>query len=351
MNQEEHNINPLPLTKLHMTLSKNLKNIIAQKKLSQTAIVTLCKEKGYKITQGTVSNAIQGKKNITLDTIAALADVLETDISVLLTESLDPVHSFPSPFSHSSSFITKPDDLAFQGYLGDYSLLFYRTSGKTNDLLHGNLSFQPSSDGRKCNATLLLPTGDYKTIGDTKIEIQKEYFGELVISKSMHSAYTMLYNENIGELSLLVFHHWYILNNTLKCAMASAITTSSGSNRRPTTHRACIIQGNTDITTEMLPFIQGQLLLNDSDIIISRSELTKLLHSPIIPNEFKNLIKRSISKENYCILNENLLSDTKALGEAESAKWISYVRYHSIAAKYNKISKRTDDSLFSLLFR
>lgn len=340
----------LTTTTIHAVLAQNLTKIIHKKKLSQSTLVSLCKEKGFKISQGTISNAMRGRGNVTLDTIWALSEVLETDISTLLNTSTTEDSSFFSRMiPHGDFFITSPDDPSFHGYLGDYSLLFYKTTGKDDDLLCGTLTLTKSVDQRKCEANFTLPTGDFKTTAGVTMPIEKKFHGELVISKSMHSAYVFLCSENIGEVSLLVFHHWYILNNDLRCAMASAITTSSGSNRRPTIHRACIIRGNVD--SKIYPYLKGQLLLNTAEILLSQNELDKILETPEIPDTFKTLVKQSINNEKYYIIKENSLIDPQAFSEFENTKWISYMRANSSAPKYNKISKRTDDALFSLLFK
>lgn len=338
------------LTNIHEALAHNITKIIHERKLSQPTLVSLCKEKGFKISQGTISNAMRGRGNVTLDTICALSEVLEIDISTLLSTPTTKASSlFPRMTPQTNSFITSPDDPGFHGYLGDYSLLFYKTTGKDNDLLCGTLTLKESKDHQKCEAYLTLPTGDFKNISGVNTPIEKNFHGELVISKFMHSAYVFLYSEDIGEVSLLVFHHWYILNNNLRCAMASAITTSSGSNRRPTIHRACIIRGNVD--SKIYPYLKGQLLLNTAEILLSQTELNKILETPDIPDDFKALIKQSITNEKYYMINENALIDPQKFSESENAKWISYIRANSSAPKYNKISKRTDDALFALLFK
>ena len=329
---------------IYTILAQNVKNLMKSNQMSQLSIVSFCKTHGLKLSQGTISNVLNGRGNITLDTISTLAQVFDIDIIDLLTPQNSTTHI--TPFS-SDSFITFPDDAAFQGYLGTYELCFYKTSGKNSDLLHGTLVFDKSTDGKYCVASLTLPTGDTRMIDNQEVKIEKKYTGMLVISKIVHSAYVFLYNEQ--DISILVLHHWYILNNDLKCAMANAITTSSGSNRRPTTHRACIVRGK--IPSEALPAIKGQLLLNDADMLISHTELGNLIDSIEIPESFKTLLKNATSKEYYRLVKENLLIDSSLFDEHENTRLISLVRSKSTAPRYNKISKRTDDSLFSLLFR
>lgn len=129
--------------------------------------------------------------------------------------------------------------------------------------------------------------------------------------------------------------------------MASAFTTSSGSNRRPTMHRACLINGCYD--QSLLPYIKGQLLLNNAEIIISQSELNNLYNDSRIPSDFKELLTKATSKEKYCLVKENQLIDSHTFNEKEHAMLISHLRSKSIAPKHNKISKRTDEMLFEIL--
>lgn len=340
----------LPLyetSNINTILSQNLKKLMKEKGFSQKTLVKHCKSKNLTIAEGTIFNILHERRSVTLDTLSILAQTLDTDIFTLLT----PTDNASAHVSHTplslDTFITSPTDDAFKGFMGSFEVYFYKTAGKNLDLLHGTLKFESSSDGTTCIASLSLPTGDTRITDDKEVDIVKEYTGTLIVSKHMQSGYVFL--DNGRDISVLIFHHWYLQNNDLKCTMASAITTSSGSNRRPTTHRICITRD--PIPHDKIPYIKGQLLLNDADILISQTDYNKLIASKNLPESFRTLLMDAASKEHYRLIKENQLIDSTLFSEHENAKFISQVRLKSIASKYNKISKRTDDSLFAILYK
>lgn len=338
-----------------IAISNVIRRLKEERNISQLAIVEKCKAHGIDISQATISTAICGKSDIRLRTLLAITYALDIDITEFfnLVESEKRANGNdvnksvqPDLINTNRAMIYNPNDSAYWGFIGNYYTYFYRTTGEVKELVRGELSFKPSTDGKKCIANLKIKTGTFKQRNDHCEEIEKEYIGELVISQVMRAAYVSLFNEKAGEMCMLTFRHWYILNSSLKCTMACAVTTSSGSNRLPTIHRICISRDA--ISPPKMEFVKGQLLMNDANILLTECQLEELLNDPKIPSSFKELLARCAQKDKCTYFQETALYD-QSLSETERIKWISYVRAHSSAPKYNKISRRTEESLFSLL--
>ena len=95
--------------------------------------------------------------------------------------------------------------------------------------------------------------------------------------------------------------------------------------------------------------LKGQLLLNDGDIIVSRTNLQRFIDSPSVSDAFKKALKSSMQAEPFYLFKESALSNAN-ISENEQIALISSLRALSTAQKYNKISKRTEDALYALLY-
>lgn len=324
-------------------ISDNLKFYMKNKGLTQQMLSSLCEKNGTKVSQATLSNILRGTHNCSLNNMTAICNALEITLSDLVTPRDTLTFTLPAS---ESILITSPMDKAFKGYLGNYQVYFYPTTGKSNMLLHGTLTFTPSEVNPICLAKLNLFTGKFQKHQNQTIELTKSYTGQLVISPTLNAAYCFLYSSELGELCFLIFHHFYLLTNPLKCIMANAITMSSGSNRRPTMHRMCL--SDLPIPDQLMTYIKGQLLLNDSEILISERGLEKFKQDPLVPEKFISLLHHALQNESYYSITEAKLTGSD-FHEDELAKLISLLRTYSEAPRYNKISRKTDDFLYDLL--
>lgn len=333
----------------HITENYNL--LVKKKQIKQADIIKKCSEAGYSISQSTLSNTKNGKGNLTLSNLLAIAYALDVSIFDLISPAIrtntDSTESAPISFdklSQNELFIRNPESVFMKSYIGEYHIMFFKTSGFKDSVVEGNLRVEKSQDGSKCEATLkfLVDETDKKTGKPA----EKIYKGELIISQAMRAVYCYLINEQIGEMCMLIFQHIYTSYSSIETAMAIAVTTASGSNRRPTAHRMVI--SRSPITDNVKESVKGQLLMNTADIYLSKQQLKSLLNSPELPDSFKDLLKKYSSKcECYCF-PEALLYD-ESLTEKEQLNCISYIRANSKTPRYNKISRKTDETLYTLL--
>ena len=138
--------------------------------------------------------------------------------------------------------------------------------------------------------------------------------------------------------------------------MALGISTSSGGNRRPIAQR--ILLSRTKLNVKELSskdslFIQGQLLLNSTNVLISQKAFDTLLTSDfVIKNEglytFLTECKKVFEKENFYRIDESILRGIDTPTEIK-IQGISLLRKFSSAPKYNKISTKTDEYTYSYL--
>lgn len=164
----------------------------------------------------------------------------------------------------------------------------------------------------------------------------------------MGSCYCLLENEQIGELCFIVFRYLYLNNEKLKCRVGVVATASAGDNRRPTMHRMLICRGG--ISDEKLEILKAQLLLNTSDILISKKNLERLRSQEGMPfpKEVAELFDTAIHAEEYYRLSEFQIKSLD-LDLEDRLRAICLLRNMSTAPKYNKVGSKTDELVFDYL--
>ena len=199
-----------------------------------------------------------------------------------------------------------------------------------------------------------IKSGKYDTDGKP---IFKHYSGELIVSLTMGTCYCILTNINMGEVCFLNFRHIFLYNGPVECRVGTISTTSSGENHSPVIQRILISRAQLNISetnSSDLEFVQGQLRLNDSKIMISRTELQDLyeIYSDDEDLEafFGKIFELIFNNEGYSILDESTFQDISISTRAKSLG-LSILRNHcpSPASKYNKISSKTDELVYEYI--
>ncbi len=307
------------------------------------------------INQSTLSKLLANKSKFTVEQLIKISIALQTDISEFVSFKDDEQISMGNIYSsiiENDNLVCDTQRSAYKGYLNnEYSIYFYSTISSENKLIHGKLQLKDTDENR-CKISLKLYTGKIDVEGNP---ITKNYTGDMIISIPLSSCYCILVNHLIGEMCFLIFHHMFLFNHDMVCRVGAALTTSSGENRRPTMHRMIISKYKFDLQDDCpdLHFLKGQLKLNDSQIIISKSEYEKLKEYIFNNNlsefqSFFSVFEQSYSKEEYFTIDENKLLDS-SIPVAAKIQCISLLREKSIYNKYNKISTKSDEYLFKYL--
>ena len=324
---------------------KKIKNKCDENNLSQGRLSSLTG-----IAQPTISKIFSGEIKMSIAHIAKFCKALNTAPGEIVTfdDRNEPALS-NNDCKSDGIFVYNPSHWAFRGYLGKYNLYFKSTISTEDNILHGVLEFNPSKDKKSCVADLLLFTGKNKE-GN---KITKHYTGELVISLSMSSCFCTLISQELGEMCFFVFDYMSINTEELVSRMACALTTSAGGNRCPTMHRLLICKKELDITNHQsddFKFLNGQLKLNNSDIIISESKLSEIENCEKRAN-IKEIVKRlgkSRDVESFYSIDESIIR--KAQYDMDTKlNVISILREYSNASFNNKISSKTDEYVYTYL--
>ena len=352
---------------LYREISLKLSKVMDLQGLNQMDIQNRCREKGYPISQSTLSKILSypnissldngedytGEKSpysITLASFFYICEALGISSSEILDrDSTMDIEDSQTQTDHGTTrraqLIVKPTEHEFKGYQGSYHCYFFSTISSETQLLHGVLSLEPSTLKDYCKAGFKLGTNKYDL---NKKEIFKDYTGKFAISPRMGSCYCLLESQEIGELCFIVFRHIYLNNENLKCRLAAVATASAGDNPRPTTHRMLICRE--EVPEEKLEILKSQLLLNTSDIFISKKNLEKLRMQKdlFFPKEAAELFDTTIHTEEYYRFSEFQIKNLD-LGLIDKLRTICMLRNASSAAKYNKVGSKADELVFDYL--
>lgn len=341
-------------TKMYNTLiADRLTQAMKTLNITQVELLDRMQKSGYHITQPTLSKVLKGT-NSSLYNIIQISKTLNIDMNSLFAEGHSTevnLLSRPDEDLSSTRFIRRPDQPEMESYLGDYYVYFFPTVSSEDAILSGKLSFSRAPNGKYATANLRFETGKRTSNGQP---ICKVYEGELIISVPMSAVYCTLINKEIGEISYLLFNYKSISYEKLQCRIALALTSTAGLNRVPTVHR--MLLSRSQISSDMLEILCGQLFLNNSKILISENNLNEFLSDknldPSVLEYFTGkdglLSHSGLTPSSYYCFDEATVRNAPLDSQAKVTA-INLLRKYSAAPKYNKVGNKCDDLVFNFL--
>lgn len=329
-------------------LSKAMKKL----QINQQQLLLKCIDRGYQISQSALSKLLSGS-SIQLLHLSQICQILELDMAeVLSLDSTTEINIPDEKVKNSESLISDIRNKAFRGYKGNYKIYFYTT--KNEDFIHtGDFRMEEDPLTHQCIVDIRFKTGEKD---EDNHEIEKHYTGPAYYSVSMQTIYCEVTSKEIGEKCYLLFHYDFLAYQKLECRLATAITVSCGTRRLPTMHR--ILLTRTELSSDDLYFLCGQLKLNSSEILISENAYMEFIRDEKLPPKFyqyfgdkETYAERfisSVAKISYFSFNESLISDS-FLPTLDKVKIICLLRKYSSSPRYNKISDKSEEIIYKFL--
>ena len=237
----------------------------------------------------------------------------------------------------------------FRGYWGEYFTYFMPTQSSGKGFLKGRLTISDRDGAAYAHFAL-----DTRQQNEDGSPVRKIYEGVLVHSEAVDCFYCILGSAEVGELCFLMFRHFHLNRNQLECRVAEVLTASAGGeDKYPTAHRMLISsQEIADADVErLLPLLH----LTNSKIIIPREELEALGGSGM---EYEDIVQRILSNPGlkpaaYYEIREDTIRttarDVRGGKPRDAVPLILEARGRALAYRYNKVSKKTDESVRELL--
>lgn len=315
------------------------------------------------INQSTLSKIMNGEAKLTLQHIFRICNALGVDPEVLLSFDQDIIANnigqidtgiINKRYLDEQILIRTTTHAAFKGYVGnEFYIYFYSTISSETALLEGKLFLEDTEYHNYCKATMILYTGQKDNNGK---DIEKKYYGELIISLTMGTCYCLLVNPEIGEICSINFKHAFLFNQRLISRVCTVNSTSSGGNRLPIMQRALITETKLDAvhpSNEDFQFVGGQLRLNETTIYTPKDIIDDLINSADdkTSTDLKDFFQKAKKMRNQMdcdVFDETKIRSIDASSNIKS-KGISMLRNESISLKYNKISTKTEEFVYQYI--
>lgn len=236
----------------------------------------------------------------------------------------------------------------FCGYWGEYFTYFMPTQSSETGFLKGTLTFK--DENGMARAFYQLDTKQKNADGTP---IYKKYEGSLVHSETMNCFYCILGSADVKELCFIMFRHFYLHHTHLECRLAEVLTAAAGGeDRYPTIHRMLI--SSQQIADQHVEQLLPMLCLTSSKILVSERELKELEQN----ENYKDIIQRILSNPElkpvpyYEIREDTIRTTVRDIHGGkldEAARLCLAMRSKALAYRYNKVSKKADESVRELL--
>lgn len=310
--------------------------------------------------------------NINLAFLVSCSQAFELSLDNLIREDFNPRENFqrieekyrdipkkkhdfePFYFNHSSNeiFIENPNSPLLKKYVQLYHCYYYSTVSAENNtnnveeaLISGTLNIE--ADGINCKATLKIDT---KTADENGNRQYKIYSGKVILCPSIQSVHCILTLPK-GEFCFIIFRYSHLNFNKQQCRLAEVLSTSSIPDKRyPIVHR--MLLSNEEIKEDDFKTIAPHLCLNSSDIFISESELSSLAETS---EDYKQIVQQILKNEPEMMyrIKETTIKEIseKFLAPEELDIFITQLRSHSFAKRYNKVSPKADTLIRNTLLQ
>ncbi len=335
---------------------ERVKKILEERKISQVGLRAMCEEEGYSVSQPEISRLFSGKARLTLYQLIAFSDALRIPFGQFIHPATNAgilqISEDHANFQISGdSFITNPNQGAYDGYLGEYHTVFHSTDPNEPDkFLFGKIRFDKNEKRHICEVTFILDTGE---IDHKKEAIEKEYHGQLVISARMNVGYCILLNERMGEICTLEFRHRSFLVKQAQCRLGMVLTVSAGELKRPVVQRILLCREK--ITSELLVKAAPFLKMDVGELLISRKDLTDLKNQSERLNvnfDFEELIKHSDFEDITFIDEGSIRKVNRRISNLEMAEIMAALRNVSYGTAYlSYLSEKEDSQTYGILRR
>ena len=321
---------------------EQINEAIAKKNLSQSQILSLCKSKGYTISQSELSRLLSLKINLGAYQMIALCDVLGLEINDVM--NLRRTEKNLIKFN-AEAFVTHPKSKEIKPYLGNYTVMFHSTDTQNEKILRGRLIIYEAEQS-VCRAAFSLDTGEVDDKGEM---ILKKYNGQFFISQQLEVAYCILVNNIWGEMCLVEFRHRAFLLNRVESRVGLVLTSAAGESKRPATHKMLIYREDYDLSDEEEQMCLNMLRLNNNTVFIEKDEAEKICKT----QEEKDILDRLFTVSSaipYYTVNVSILKTmNKKLSNLQTGRLLAVLNEYSNADFTEYIMENDDGDIFNLI--
>ena len=320
-----------------------IKDVMRDRQITQTDLADRCAWCGYNISQSEISKLLSGSEKMDPCKLAVICRALNIKSENLLSLVFD-----SKVTNDGAGFITDVNDKKFKGYIGDFYGYFCSTKDK--DTIHmGVFKFFKDKYSNDCKVSFRFSTGQKDK---NKKPVYSEFVGTAKISDALRAiCCEMTSTDDSNDVSYIIFKHDFIKNQQCECRFGMVVTIGAGIKRLPVAHKILICRQ--ELSPEDIPFVRGQLRLNDNSFLVSEQkykEFTKDANLPIQAKQYfnseNNCIKDRAKQQIYYSFTEE---DIKSVGLKDSARIINLLRDYSESQMCKKIGPKGEEYVLEYL--
>lgn len=311
-------------------------------------------------TQKTISRIERGENVMLPETLVRkfqeLCEIPEDIVEkyIALSEKKEIVQgSDPSLISISEDghLLTHASHEEFYGYFGRYHCYFHSTNSDDPRLIEG-VFYIENGNGASLNCVARLEIIENGAV-------IKNYRGQFLLNNHFRSSYCILIGDEKQEVCMLIGSHFNITKGKNLLNVALVLTTSAGSQKRPTMHRMLFCRK--ELSSKQKSDIHALLKLNTDKISISESRLNELeaevktklgrLRRESSREKMRAIldciehIKENADREVYYKIDESIIYDSGMFSDDVKTRSliVSALREYSGALFYNKVSNTVEE--------
>lgn len=333
-----------------LLISKRIKNAMEARNITQSDLKNRCKDFGLDLSQSSLSRMLSGVDKMDVYRVATICKALNLQLNELL--SFGPEETVSLRVDNAdSAFTYDASDRRFKSYMGDYYGYFYSTEN-TETIHEGVFKFFADPSTGNCCVSFTFETGKLDVNGNI---IRKEYIGTAKLSDNFGAiCCEMTSKDENGDVSYIIFKYHFIANQQCECIIGMVVTICAGLKRLPVSHKLLICRQK--LSEADMPFIAGQLKLNDDMIIISESDYYDFIKDPLLPESFKTyvekdkdlFIKKAATLVFYSFREDDVL-DNKSLSKEDKVRVINLLRLYSNSKRCKKVGPKGENYVFGYL--
>ena len=329
-------------------IAQRLRYVMRIKGYSQVDLINLCSDLGLDISQSSLSRMLNGVEKPDVYKMAIVCQALEIEPNELLSFEIEEDINMPLV---ESSFITDATDKKFKGYMGKYYGYFYST--ENNDTIHfGRFEFYKDPSTKRCRVSFCFETGQSNINNEP---VCKKFIGTAKISDTLGAICCELTAQDAsGDLAYIIFKHDFMVNQQCECRIGMVVTICAGLKRLPVAHKLLICRQK--LTSVDMPYIAGQLKLNDDTILVSEADYYDFIKDPMLPESFKqydeqgnDLFRKKAANLIFYSFREDDILDNKSLSLAEKVKVVNLLRKYSSSKRCKKVGPKGESYVFNYL--
>lgn len=358
---------------IFVSLSSRLKST----RLSNKEMISKIEKAGFSISSSTFSDIKNAKStNITLDNLLIICLAMEWDISdflpkiatgesvstsspnfdnsFYLTENSTPNKILP----HRNPIFSSSENSFIRQWRGVYEMVFFPTAEAELYPIKGKLFIGEDIAGGSydpCRVVFEFRTG--KESVDHKPTV-KRYYGSFLLATRTHTAHITLVWPEFGEITYLSIIDPVTATEGVKCAVGMALTVSSGTTRVPTSHR--VIISRDPISETNMSLIRGLLFMNESDILITKSDYNKMLEDEHVPKSYFNTFLNPNNSQHevffphpevFYRIREDKINAIDEMKSADKLLFLTLLREYSLSRRYLKLGQIVSEDLYKMLYK